>query len=351
MRQLLISYNNGDGIMKVKKLFFYLALAVLGGSSLYAAADKAIPLKGAGRSLRPVDKTLPSKDRKVYPVDKIVAVVDNEVITQKELEENLFPIYAEYKNIYKGEELKLKMDEARRKILSRLVDNKLILKEAERVKLELPPYRIDGEIAKFRGNFRNEEEFKEALAARGLSADDLKKRIEEQLKVEYMIDSKVTSLVVVTPTETTGYYKDHLKEFKVLEMLRLRSLLINAEDGDAAALAAEETLKKFRQKEEFSSVAEELSGNTKFSCTQDSRWVKRGEMKPDIEKLIFALGAGEYSNVVESALGYYIFKVEEKRPAKTREFREVEIAIKNIIYHKKVRKRYAEWIDGLKENV
>ena len=351
--------------MKKKLVISIMCFALVWTAGLWEAGvnaegEEAPPLLEQEGPLK--DKTLPSEDtliplraqagtsRKVYPVDKIAAVVDDEVITQRELEKDLFPVYVEYKNVYAGEEFELKIDEARRSILSRLIDNKLILREAKKIELEISPERIDENIAKIQAGFKNEAEFEKALAKRGLMMAGLRKRVEEQLMVEEMIDRKITAHIVVTPTETTQYYKDHLEEFKLSEMVRLRSILISVPDKDMAVQVTEEALKKLRAGKEFSKVSDELSGNTEISCTVDSRWVKRGEMKPEIEKLIFALEAGAYSDIVSSALGCYIFEAEEKKPAAIKEFPEVESVIRNIFYRKKAVQEYTKWVDELKEN-
>jgi len=65
-------------------------------------------------------------------VDRIVAVVNDDVITQSELQESMLPFIADYKVRYDEEELEGKMDEVRQDALNRLIEEKLILQEAKK---------------------------------------------------------------------------------------------------------------------------------------------------------------------------------------------------------------------------
>ena len=70
-------------------------------------------------------------------VDKIVAVVNDDVVTQSEVDAILAPVYIQYSSLYQAEELSRKMLEAREKLIKRLIEDKLILAEAERRGVEV----------------------------------------------------------------------------------------------------------------------------------------------------------------------------------------------------------------------
>ena len=70
-------------------------------------------------------------------IDKIKAVVNNEVITQGEIDRILYPIYLRYKEIYQNEELNQKLEEASSEILGQLIEDRLLLSESKKQGIEV----------------------------------------------------------------------------------------------------------------------------------------------------------------------------------------------------------------------
>ena len=282
-------------------------------------------------------------------VDKIVAVVDEEVITYSDLEEGIFPFYVEYRKLYKGEELTRRLEEAKTSILARLIDAKLIYGEARRIGFEASAERIEERAARIKESFKNEEEFQRVLQARGLSLKGWKKRIKEQVAVEEMVKVAINAQIAVMPAETTEYYREHLDEFGEPEAVKITSVFFSGDDKEKVFRVACDTLDRLKE-EELSRLVKEISDEELVSCKADSRWVKRGEMKPEIDKLIFSLRPGEYSGITKSESGCYIFKVEDKKAGEVKEYSAVEDEIKNRVYSIKRDKRYTEWIEELRSD-
>ena len=79
-------------------------------------------------------------------------------------------------------------------------------------------------------------------------------------------------------------------------------------------------------------------------------YVKKGDLLPEIEKVVFNLKPGETSEVVQSSLGYHIFKVEEKEPSKTLSFQEARRDVEEAIYRSKIDSKMKGWLEGLRKN-
>jgi len=83
-------------------------------------------------------------------IDKIVAVVNNEIITQREVDSILLPVYEQYRTIYSGQDLIKRLEEARQEVMEKLIEDKLILSEAKKAKVEISDAEIESKVKDMR---------------------------------------------------------------------------------------------------------------------------------------------------------------------------------------------------------
>ena len=112
-----------------------------------------------------VEAAIPSQ---AAVVDKIKAVVNNEVITQSEIDHLLYPIYMRYKDIYNAGELDKKLGEASDEILNQLIEDRLLLSEAKKRGIQLNDSEIDRKIEELRSRFPGEGDFDKLLKEENL---------------------------------------------------------------------------------------------------------------------------------------------------------------------------------------
>lgn len=290
-----------------------------------------------------------------YPgtLDKVIVVVNGETITQSELDAAVALMAQRLSKEYQGEELEAKLEESRKEILSRMIDERLILSEAKKKGLKVKNSEIDEKLKEVRSQFESEDKFNEVLKEENLSLNELKQRYSDQIMVSGLIEAEVKQKSVVSPSEVLEYYNAHKEEFKEPEQIRLKNILIRPDaslsDEDARALA-EKLLGFLKAGEKFEEVALKYSKGPNADQGGDLGLVPRGQMMNDIEDVIFNLDTGSVSEVIKTKLGYHIFKVEEKRPERIREFAEVQDQIEKRLGYEKGKKIYTQWIEGLKKN-
>jgi peptidyl-prolyl cis-trans isomerase SurA len=76
--------------------------------------------------------------------------------------------------------------------------------------------------------------------------------------------------------------------------------------------------------------------------------VRRGELLPTIERAIASLVPGGISDIVESADGFHIFRVEDKKPKQYRPFQEVQYEIQGLVFEQKTEDGFQSWLADLK---
>ena len=92
-------------------------------------------------------------------VDKIVAIVNDQPITNAEVKATMVPISEKYKLLYEGRELTAKLNEAHQKIVQKLIHDKLILQEAKDLGIVADKQEIETYLQKVKSQFSSEEAF------------------------------------------------------------------------------------------------------------------------------------------------------------------------------------------------
>lgn len=286
-------------------------------------------------------------------IDKIAVAVNNEVITEGEISRMLAPIYEQYKTLYNGAELIKKLEEARQRIIEQLIGDRLILSEARRLNIEANEKEINARIEDARSRFASKGDFDKALFLQRITLKELKARYRDQIITRRLIDEKVGSKVAITPVEISNYYATHKDEFKQPSEVKLRNILIKPKDGlppYKAANLAKEVFRRLREGGDFAGLAKVYSDGPGAEDGGMMGYVKKGDLLPEIEKVVFNLKVGQVSDVVQTSLGYHILKVEEKKEAKSPELSEIRREVEDAIFREKVKGKIDGWVKNLKKN-
>ncbi len=286
-------------------------------------------------------------------VDKVAIVVNDEIITDREIEQQLAPIYEKYKTIYNGPKLVEKLEEAKQKLAQQMIEDRLLYSEAKKQNIEIDEKDIDARIQDMVKKVGSKESFDRALMQQQIALKDLKERYRQQFMIRKLIDKKIGGGTVVTPLEIEAYYNKNSAEFQQPERVKVKNILVsvNKFPDPAKSLAlAKDISKRLKEGCDFDGLAKLYSDGPAASEGGLMGYVKRGDLLPEIEKAIFALNPGEVSGIVQSSLGYHIFKVEEKEAPKTLSLPEVRREVEQLVYKSKVDVKIKGWLEGLKKN-
>jgi len=288
-------------------------------------------------------------------VDGIVAVVNNEVVTQVELNAILLPIYTQYKSTYSDEELLKKIDEAKKNILYQLIEDKLILQEAHKIGMPATDEEVAERLEQIKSQFSSSQEFKSALASQGLTVVDLKEKYREQIMIKKMVNREVRSRVSVTPIEIALFYEKNKDDFNLPAQVKVMTIMIRKSEADPESNT--DSLKKIKmielkiaEGEDFAKLAREYSQDPSAVDGGDMGYIGKGQMMKKIDEVIFSLQPGEISETIETPVGYHVFKIVEVKEAGAESFDEARMQIENYLFQEKAKERFDEWMTNLKEN-
>lgn len=279
--------------------------------------------------------------------DAIIAVVNDELITLKDLRDYIQSSYVSL--VAEGqsdEKIKAVMKDMEINGIKNLVEDKLILSKANTLGLQINDKLVKERLETLKSQYPSEKAFLDALVKHGVTLSDVKKKILDQLKIKYVVEHEVRSKIYVHPQEVTEFYKTDSEKFRKNERANLESIYIACKDDpEKARQKAGEALHLVNTEEkDFAETAR------KFSDTPSIGIVERGSLIPEIEEQIFKLNEGEISGLIETDTGIYIFKLLGKVPSQIAPLKDVKDAIYNFLFDQKFNQKLAAWINDLKKN-
>jgi len=262
-------------------------------------------------------------------VDRIVAVVGDDVILESELTREVYLYYIQF-----GVEIEdeAQLEDLRSSVLERMIESRILLAEAKRDTIEPSETEVEEAlnqaIKEISGRFPSEEAFEEEVLQQGLTVDDLRARyredIRERLLVDGLVERRLRPGVFVSSREVEEFYQSHIDSIPLVPAkVTLSHIMIAVVPGEemekAAKERAEAILALVKEGQDFAMLARRFSEDP-GSAPQggDLGYFGRGEMVPEFETAAFDLQPGEVSGLVQTVFGYHILKCEEKEADRVR---------------------------------
>lgn len=275
---------------------------------------------------------------RLYAQDKMIAVVNNEIITQKDLNDFLNFMRMQYSRELSGKALEEKVNSARQDLLERLIEDKIMLQQAKNEKINIEPARIKAKINEIKKRYALESDFEHELAKQGLVQADLENKIREQMLTFSIIEQKVRSKIMIRPDEITDFYNENKRKFIKPEE-RLLTVIVLQDESAAKSLSY------------YLRIGDKLEDlATRYTFTVDKLSASQGQdLRSEIEGVVFKLGIGEVSEPVKIDGQYYIFKLEDIAGSKQLSLSEAQDKIQAFLFEKKMQEGLIKWLDELKK--
>jgi parvulin-like peptidyl-prolyl isomerase len=285
-------------------------------------------------------------------VDKIVAVVNNEIVTLSELNTQAEPFQERIDKSYTGKDKNRLLEETRKTILNRMVDQILIKQEAKRLGIVIKDDEINSMVTEMlKKRSMTMDEFKNLLARDGLSLESYKEEAREHLMRSRLANREIRSKVMVTEQEIGEYYKVHREEYEGRVAVKIRQIVLlcpsNAAVEKKREVRAEMEfiLARIKNGEDFADLAAKYSPG----IGGELGFVEKGAMLQPVEEEAFSLKVGAMSGIIESPAGYHIIQVLDKRGAGIKSFESVRAEIIEELTKEKTEKKFEEWIGELRK--
>jgi parvulin-like peptidyl-prolyl isomerase len=283
---------------------------------------------------------------KEMPSDAIIAIVNDDAITLKDLRQYIASIASQLRVENKSpEEIQQIMGDYEQKGLDKLIEDKLILAAANDKGIDVRGDIVDKRMKEIRDRYASEEDFLKAIGAEGMTVSDLEQKLTDQLKVKYEVDMEVRDKIFVNPQDVTDYYSKHMVEFNRKPMVNLQSIFVSFAkySKQEARTRADEARSRMLAGEEFDKVAQQYSNGSSVGE------IEKGQMVDTVENVVFSLKLEEVSDPVEVENGIYVFKAIGISSGKQQTLAEVKEQIYGKLLDDQFQVKFKEWIDKLRE--
>jgi len=273
--------------------------------------------------------------------DRIVAVVNTDLIMQSDVKQELAPEQERIRQQYRGEELGQRLKTAEYMALTKMIERRLQLQEAKAKSVDVSDQEVKQAIQQMKQQGEKINE-KDPLSVRN---------VRDQLTRLKVVDREVRSGVMVGDAEMKRYYKEHQTRFALPEEYTLSQILIQPRSADGTAEALEKArlvLAELKRGEKFEDAALRYSDGPNASRGGRLGLVRQGELLPAIERAIAPLVPGGISEIVETSEGYHIIRVDERTPKQYRPFDEVKFEIQALVFQQKSEDVFQSWLVDLK---
>jgi len=304
-------------------------------------------------------------------VEDIIVRINNSIITRSDLkrsrEQLLNDMHQQAPNATAAEEKDREKD-----LLRDLIDQQLLLQKGEELGIS-----ADAEVVKRLDELRKQihaesmEDVEKAAQAQGVSFEEFKQNMKNQIITQRVIGQEVGSHISVTQQEVQQEYDKDKNEMERPEQVRLSEILISTQTAPpvktekgkevlpqapspevvaAAQAKANQVYAQLQKGAKFDDLAKQYSDGPTSANGGDLEYFKRGTMSKELEQQVFALKAGEYTKPIQTNQGFVILKVTEHQEAGIPPLKDVETRVQESIYMQKMQPALREYLTKLREN-
>jgi len=280
-------------------------------------------------------------------VDRIVAIVNDDIVSLSQLDMAAAPYR---KNIEDSRESLARKKEMTAQmysqVLDQLVESSLVVQEAERLGISVDDADVDRAVENFKKEHNlNQERLELGLAAQGMTLEQYRERIREQILQSMIVSRAVRAKVVVTDEEIKAYYDTHYQEFKAKKKYHLKNIIVR----DATALSTVQ--EKLENKVDFSQVAKDYSVGSNASAGGELGEFDISSFSNEIKVVLEGVGKGQYTKPVDMGGAFQILYVADiislgQGPVQE----EVEKQIQDILFREHGEAQFKKWMENLKNS-
>lgn len=292
-------------------------------------------------------------------VGTIVAVVNDEIITEEDVQRRAAAALAEAFQKYKGQELRSKVDQILKDVLDELIDRQLLVQKARSI-IEENPY-VQEDIEKELEGFLKDavekvgslSKFYEIAVKEGINPTEKKKELRDDLMVERLLNEFVYSKIIVTPRDIREYYQAHRDEFVQERSVKIRQIVLKFSSypsREEARKVAEEIRNRALMGEDFVALVKEFSKGPRASKGGLWDFDEVLNLRGTIRDVALGLEKGQISDIVQTATALHILKAVDVRPTVEPDFDALQEKIRDIVFKERAAKKKREYIRELKKD-
>jgi parvulin-like peptidyl-prolyl isomerase len=288
-------------------------------------------------------------------VDRVVAVVNQEMITLSEVEKWINPLKEEIVTEDRLEKQE-RTQALSRQVLERLIEEKLIDQEVKKSGVKVTGKEIDAAVEEVkRRNSATQEDLEKALTVEGLTLETYKKQIEKGMQRQRLISWSVKVEAKPGEKELREFYQKNIGRYRTNETYRPGQILFvipkeaTPEEIREIRKKCEKVLERIKKGDDFGEMAILYSEDTSNKDHGDLGYFKKGELIPVFEREALRLKVGEVSGIVRTEFGFHIIKLLDRKGMDPLPFDQVIERVRVDYHEGEMEKAFKQYLSTLKE--
>jgi peptidyl-prolyl cis-trans isomerase SurA len=287
-------------------------------------------------------------------VERIIARVNNEIITQRQFEREREKIRQQMAQQYSGDELDAKVRELSRDMLRDLIDRALMVQKAKDLDIN-----VDTDVVKRLDEIRRNlnaaslEDLQKEAEKNGMNWEDFKEDIRRNLLMREVIGREVGRTVVVSREDARAYFAEHKQQFASPAGVVLAQILISNEKHkpDEVEKRGKDALAELKAGQRWAEVARKYSDDPSTANEGGQiGFMKEGTLAPALSEAISKLEVNEFSDLIPIKSGYLILKVMDRRHEGIPSFDEVEQTVMETMYNQQMQPALRKYMVSLRKD-
>lgn len=338
------------------------------------AADPAKPAPGAAKpageaapsatqpsptpaGARPAGSS-PSRGAKAVKVDYVVAIVNDAIILNSELEARRMPVLAETQQIADPKERERRIAKLTSQVLDEMVNDELEVQAAEAAKIEVESGEVQAALDEIKQqNNLDDAGLAAALSAQGFTLTNYKQEVRRQMLRLRAENQLIAPKVQVSEEDVRARYDQMARRTEQVQAVKLSHMLFKLPEHPTEQQIAEakekaaKAIARVRGGEEFAKVAQtESEDDTTKATGGELGWFQRGSMaNPDWEPIVFAMEKGDVRGPVTGPQGFHVFQVTEVKRSDLKPFNEMKEQLNRELRRREQEKLVQNWRDDLRK--
>lgn len=304
-------------------------------SSIIVLALAVGAATAAAQQTPPVRDSTAARDTTSIPLDRIIAVVGDQPITQYDLQERM--IAMRQQPGFRPPATEAEFNVLAKDLVSQLIDEEALIQKAQQLKVEVLDHElnptVDKQMRDIRSRFTSDAEFRAELIKAGLgSPEEYRRFLTEQMRrgeLQRRLIDKLRQEGKIPPVNVTqadveeAFNRSRASLPRRPATVTFRQVIVAPSPRELARAKArakaESLLVEIKGGSDFERVAKRESADS-VSREQggDLGWNRRGRMVPEFERWMFGLRPGDLSPVVETAHGYHVIRVDRVQPGEVK---------------------------------
>jgi peptidyl-prolyl cis-trans isomerase SurA len=285
-------------------------------------------------------------------LEKVVCRINDDIITQHDLESQENLVVREIYRSYQGKDLDKAVRDAKAHVLENLIDETLLLQKGKELGYEASDARVNEvvEAIKKQNNIETEDQLQKALAEEGVTLESVKETTRRRIVIDAVKRSEIGGRIIVADKDVEDYYDKHKEDYKEEEQVRLQEIVLTGE-GDSGGDVEKEANQLYQlimKGTSFPELAIFFSQAPTAEHGGDMGFLKVSDLTPDIQGLLKTLKIGEVAKPLKTSYGLHIIKLLDRKEKTYKPMADVRDQIINRLKGEKFDDAYAKYLKELR---